>query len=58
MTVRFNCWVKAESLDEAWKQLEKVCGDVYNRESWIEEKFSGTVLEDPEEDKKNMEEGV
>lgn len=53
MTVRFNCWVKADSLPDAWEKLEEICGDVHNKVSW---KFTATVLEDPEEDMRSMEE--
>lgn len=42
MTVRFNCWVEAESLPDAWEKLEEVCGE----KSQIKEKFTATVLED------------
>lgn len=42
MTVRFNCWVEAESLPEAWRKLEEVCGE----KSQIEDKFTATVLEE------------
>ncbi len=42
MTVRFNCWVEAKSLPDAWEKLEEVCGE----KDCIEDKFTATVLEE------------
>lgn len=53
MTVRFNCWVEAKTLNDAWDKLwEKLRGG--NMGDKLERVFTATVLEDPEEDKRNI----
>ena len=56
MTVRFNCWVEAESLYDAWDKLDEICAGIYYRERSFCNEFTATVLENPEEDKKSIEE--
>lgn len=53
MTVRFNTWVEADSIQEAWDKLwEKLRGG--NMGDKLERVLTATVLEDPEEDKREL----
>ena len=53
MTVRFNTWIEADSLEEAWERLRLSLTDK-NLVDKLKEEFTATVLEDPEEDKKEL----
>lgn len=53
MTVRFNTWVEAQNVKEAWDKLwEKLRGG--NMGEKLERVFTVAVLEDPEEDKREL----
>ncbi len=45
MTVRFNCWVEANSLAAAWNKLDEIIVECFSAECRLEDKFTATVLE-------------
>ena len=53
MTIRFNTWVDADSMEEAWDNLwlKLKGGDLGDR---VEKIFTATILENPEEDKETI----
>lgn len=53
MTVRFNTWIEADSLEEAWERLRLSLTDK-NLGDRLKEEFTATILEDPEEDNRNI----
>lgn len=53
MRVRFNTWIEADSLEEAWEKLRLSLTDK-NLGDRLKKEFTATLLEDPEEDKRNI----
>ena len=53
MTIRFNTWIKADSLEEAWEKLRVKLMEVRLGDR-IREVFTATQLENGEQDKKNI----
>ena len=53
MRVRFNTWLEADSLEEAWERLRLSLTDK-NLGDRLKKEFTATLLEDPEEDKRNI----
>lgn len=53
MRVRFNTWIEADSLEEAWERLRLSLTDK-NLGDKLKKEFTATILEDPEEDKRNI----
>ena len=53
MRVRFNTWIEADSLEEAWERLRLSITDK-NLGDRLKKEFTATLLEDPEEDKRNI----
>lgn len=54
MTVRFNTWIEADSLEEAWGKLVTLASECEMRKKSFKKEFTATILEDPEEDKKEL----
>ncbi len=53
ITVRFQTWVEADSLDEAWEKLRLSLEDKRMGDK-LKAKFGACILEDPDEDKARM----
>ena len=53
MRVRFNTWLEADSLEEAWERLRLSLTDK-NLGDRLKKEFTATILEDPEEDKRKI----
>ena len=53
MTMRFNTWIEADSLEEAWEKLRLSLTDK-NMGDKLKERFTATQLEAPEQDKERM----
>ena len=53
MRVRFNTWIEADSLEEAWERLRLSLTDK-NLGDRLKKEFTATILEDPEEDKRKI----
>lgn len=53
MRVRFNTWIEADSLEKAWEKLRVKLIEVRLGDK-VREVFTATLLEDPEEDKRNI----
>ena len=51
MTIRFNTWIEADSLEEAWEKLRVKLIEVRLGDR-IREVFTATQLENGEQDKK------
>ena len=53
MTIRFNTWIEADSLEEAWEKLRLSLTDK-NLGDRLKKEFTATILEDGERDKKEL----
>ena len=55
MTIRFNTWVEADSLEEAWGKLATLALECELGKKSFKKEFTATQLENGEQDKKEIE---